>query len=446
MDVVRNLTAEGQLLEVNSASFMFNTEDLDKLKAAAVEQVEKVLQAGLRFTGSGWSPGRARWVLSKLSGCDLKKPTIMPYRNVWLCTVALVTGAELPVRDLPQDCAIVAFDLAARVTRCSRQEAKRDSAVRFARRKPTSLPRELLFLWERARTGQQQAGLKTLLNNIPLWSNLPPRAPEIAGAGDTTLDVDMRDISQKVLNLLHVQAQLLGKPERQAQLQCWQVTAEVYFGLQYLRKKLARPNLKLKQNSNTLFSNKEVQQHKLLTGLQELCAGAAPTGNTKFSFRKNQNFHFNGRTLNPQQGHPFLFSTGKQLLAQPSQELEAKRSATGGESEGGKSKHSMGYGSQLKGQDGHIKGYGSQLKGYGSQLKGYGSQRSSQGGTSGHGGQGDKLPLGSVQAFCRSPNRSFATSGPIPKVGKLYGLVAGTCSSVCTQSHNPGGGAKVTHR
>ena len=82
---------------------------------------------------------------------------------------------------------------------------------------------ELSLLWEGASTGQKQAGLETLLGTIPQCNNLPSRVPPIAAACDASVNM-----SQQVLQCLHVHPQLLGDPERQAQLQCLQITAEVY--------------------------------------------------------------------------------------------------------------------------------------------------------------------------------------------------------------------------
>ena len=78
--------------------------------------------------------------------------------------------------------------------------------------------------------------------------------------GDTKLDRELKVISYQVLSLLHVQGNFLGCAD-DVQLQCWQFTAQVYFELQKLRKKLTVPSFKFERNSETLFTENEVRQH-----------------------------------------------------------------------------------------------------------------------------------------------------------------------------------------
>ena len=73
---------------------MFIMEEALQLRKASPEQIVEILLAGSRVTGSGWSTGKASRALYQLSGVALVKPTIVPYRDLWLFAIALITDTD----------------------------------------------------------------------------------------------------------------------------------------------------------------------------------------------------------------------------------------------------------------------------------------------------------------------------------------------------------------
>ena len=71
MELYNKLISEDQ---ETWTSFMFNVEDLKKIKLLQDDLVSQLLLAGARFLGLGWSPERASKRLLELSGFFLVKP------------------------------------------------------------------------------------------------------------------------------------------------------------------------------------------------------------------------------------------------------------------------------------------------------------------------------------------------------------------------------------
>ena len=165
MELYNKLTTEGDLQEA-WASFMFNMEDLKKMKMLQADLVLQLLLAGAEFLGIGWSPERARERLWQLSGCRLGKKKFEVYLHVWLLTIALVTGAQLPMLGLSQDGEAAAFALATAFDRQVEepsQDQEQGPEQVWSRGDPNplkenkgSLNNRLLALWHRAERGDHQ--------------------------------------------------------------------------------------------------------------------------------------------------------------------------------------------------------------------------------------------------------------------------------------------------
>ena len=223
MEIFYKLTSAGAQLEGAWTSFLFNLEDLKRLKELQANLILQLLAAGSRFLGSGWSPERARDKLYALCGCFLQKPQVQPYINIWLCTIALVTGAPFPLQ-LSQDEAAATFALAGSVNKSvERQEFKEQPPhLKFPPcNKEEEKLESMLKLWQRAEKGAHPIAAKALLQRWPRVSGLPAHAPRAQIARDAPLqDSELERISEKVLNLLHIQTHFLERADRQAQLEC----------------------------------------------------------------------------------------------------------------------------------------------------------------------------------------------------------------------------------
>ena len=85
-ELISKLTSEGAEFESTWASFMFNMTQVKVLKEkASKDDVLQVLAAGTRFSGTGWSTGKASKAFRKLTGCSVVRSTIVLCRCLALC-------------------------------------------------------------------------------------------------------------------------------------------------------------------------------------------------------------------------------------------------------------------------------------------------------------------------------------------------------------------------
>ena len=290
---------------------MLNMEELKMLKMMKANSIDKVLSAGPRYLGMGWSPERARDRLMALTGYFLVEPKFTSYLQTWLLTIALVTGASLPPLNLSQEATAAAFALAAAFEQQAptggEKAAEHPGNLQFPwDEEKKELPRELQELWRRAQKGEKSIDMQDILKGLPAWDGMPSRAPQNNLAGDHPQDRRLKGISEQVLHLLHAQAHTLDHSDRQLQLQCWQWAAQLYFWLQKLRKDLAVPDCKSGTSKN-LFTMNDVEHHRLQ---QQLHSIRSKHEKEKFSLPMNESFVFNGRNKLSQQGYPFRSATG----------------------------------------------------------------------------------------------------------------------------------------
>jgi len=160
LDLVTSLTQEGPAFQGNWANFLVNVDQamyLKNKKDMKKEDILAVLMAGQRFTGTGWTTGRASKKLFDLSGVGIVKSSIDCYRDCWLYAVAMLTGVHLPLVELAPDCAEAAFNLVAYLEQPTEgqghpvtvndSESESDDDFKFAWDEPTTpAPRELQAL------------------------------------------------------------------------------------------------------------------------------------------------------------------------------------------------------------------------------------------------------------------------------------------------------------
>ena len=138
-----------------------------------------------------------------------------------------------------------------------------------------SLPPDLLTLWQRALTGTRKVDLKAFLDGLPIWKEVPTRAPENnhRGDGKGSRDKLYRYWSQMLLHLIRSQA-VLHSILRNFELedcislsqQHFQLLAELYTKMLEERKKSSIPNSVVSQ-TNVLFNREDLandsQQQKI---------------------------------------------------------------------------------------------------------------------------------------------------------------------------------------
>ena len=152
---------------------MFNLEELKKIKMLQVD-FDELLLAGSRYLGKGWTPERARNRLMQLSGYFLMKPKFASYLQTWLLTIALVTGASLPLLHISQEVTEAAFALTAayetRAPTVGEKAVQQPGDLRFPwDEEKKKLPRELQELWRRAEKGEKPIDMTGVLSKLPTW-------------------------------------------------------------------------------------------------------------------------------------------------------------------------------------------------------------------------------------------------------------------------------------
>lgn len=306
-------TPENPQFEPTWATFIF---DIDKLKTLLNKDMLKILNAGLQFNGGGLSTGTLSKRLFQVSGVAMVKSTFAPYRDAWLLGMALLSNLELPALEAAPDVAEAAFALTAAIEGepwPDEGQAAPDKELEavFDWDEPASaLPKELQELWARSTRPEQKIDLKALLSAVPRFTGLPSRAPEnnLLPAQKKKEDAALRAASQTVLHSLRILANNYVKeadPQLQARanLQVWQVLAELYHKLQGERKDLAVPGFCRTQNSggsgDLLFTEEDVKSQRLEKNIQQISMGGQicqPSGHTfRSSTEPGQQYQFKWR-------------------------------------------------------------------------------------------------------------------------------------------------------
>ena len=195
LDLVTSLTQEGPQFETNWAHFLFNVGQamcLKEKKAKAElkdDDIIAILVAGRKYTGSGWSTGRASRRLFELSHVGVIRATIAGYRDAWLYSLALLTDVDVPQTELEADLAAAAFSLVEWLENPQEVPQEPNSPLsvdddsedeyRFSWDTPTvACPKELLALWTRANKGSKKVNLKEILEGLAPLEGLPNKPPE----------------------------------------------------------------------------------------------------------------------------------------------------------------------------------------------------------------------------------------------------------------------------
>ena len=119
----------------------------------------------------------------ELSGYLLVEPKFACYLQTWLLTIALVTGASMPLLHISQEAKVAAFTLAAAIAKQSpsagkkAQEQPGDLQFPWDEEK-RKLPKELQELWRRAQKGEKAIDMQGVLSKLHTWEGMASRAPQ----------------------------------------------------------------------------------------------------------------------------------------------------------------------------------------------------------------------------------------------------------------------------
>ena len=210
IDPVRLVNPSDPSFPQSWANLFFNVEQVRLLIAESDPSLlTEILSAGLSCDGVGWNTAKATARLYELTRVTLVIDTLQVYLLSFLFSVALAGGVEVPSLKLPEKSADAAMGLyelwtrggAARGTEFSEAKVKKRAANETSameedgaepgaeQRLPweeaeEDLPEDLAQLWARAQEGTKKLDVKRLLQDIPVFRQLPARPPENNHRGD----------------------------------------------------------------------------------------------------------------------------------------------------------------------------------------------------------------------------------------------------------------------
>jgi hypothetical protein len=267
---------------------MFNMEQAHLLKQAKAEEIMAILAAGSKFTGTGWSTGRASKALYEICSKALVKATIEPYVQVWLYALAIITGVDLPAAELPQELAEAAFAIASACEMKENEDGQEDVSNNLVEDEDAAdykfdwdvpeqeLPRELMALWTRAQQGDQKIEIRKLLEAHPPLQHIPPRAPEnnLCPEWRKKPDSFLKSVDQQLLNVIRLLAyQWIRPANTTAALQVWQYLCELHVKVCQERRELAVTGISRMTHSSggdVLFTDEDVKAQRLEQNIQKI--------------------------------------------------------------------------------------------------------------------------------------------------------------------------------
>ena len=282
-DLVTSLTQDGPQFEANWATFLFNVDQAMYLKERRMKEeikdddIMNIVLAGQRYTGSGWSTGRASRRLHELSGIGVIKGTIQGYRDCWLYSLALLVELDLPQVELSAELGQAAFSLVGWIQHAEQHPEEQEAPVnlddsseeedfKFAWDTPSvPCPKELLALWQRAKEGDRRVAVKDILEGLAPLEGLPQRPAEnnLLPFHKKTQDQVYKVISQQILHVLRVWGHRYEKRVSLAvDMQMFQYLSEIYWKIQHERRDLSVPGSGKQQagsGQEHLFTEEDVK-------------------------------------------------------------------------------------------------------------------------------------------------------------------------------------------
>ena len=295
------------------------------------------------------------------------------YIHLWLYALALAFQIEVQDLVLGDKAAEGAFHLMELITGEPDQapEDLEDMKLDWEPEEQ-ALPKELLYLWQKAKTGERLE-VRELLEQVPKFKDIPAKAPE-NNHKPSPNDKQLRVLQNSLLHSLrlfghtyHLLQERSAEQDGQTTFQqAWKFLADIYFKLEETRKESAIPGSTAA--SDQLFTKNDINNALL----HQKIKGFRPFGPRTFYRRYS----------------PTLSGVG----AYSFRPLSAKGKS------GGKSGFGFGYGSQKPTQLGRGFGYGSQK---GGASRGYGSR-----------GRGKGMPKTGAMPFAHFPSQAEVRRRP----------------------------------
>ena len=293
--------------------FFYNEDAVVKVLGEDNGRIQDILAAGHSWNGAGWTTTRAAVSLRALTSVAMVSTEVDDYRDSFLYSLALSAGVEVPALQLKDKAADAAFALyerwgcAARpggepqvagpvpgaggpgptlggrgvagvgdsagvsATQQEQPSEENDEDVMLWDTPEVPLPGDLLILWNRAKLGQKKLDLKSFLEQLPLWAEIPARAPDNNHRqdGKNVRDKMYKFWSQTILHLLRSQAVLhsvlkdwAGMDEENGEIvvlsqQHYQLMCELYQRILEERKRSSIPGSVIKED-NVLFQKEDI--------------------------------------------------------------------------------------------------------------------------------------------------------------------------------------------
>ena len=207
-------------------SFLFNVEAVKQITREIGEdlpQYAAILQAGQRWQGEGCTTGYCSRTLFMAAGVTLVSSSFLEYLNAFLFSLSLHWSLDVSQLSLPERGSDAAFQLAQLYAHEEQgmdidtqnpnlpgeSEDDVEAKMTFPWEEPeVPLPKELLTLWERSAQGLRRLDLKSLLETLPRWQQLPgrPKVNNYRSDAGRLPDKAYRLAQQQLLHLLRLQA------------------------------------------------------------------------------------------------------------------------------------------------------------------------------------------------------------------------------------------------
>ena len=286
------------------SEFLFNV----PLARSFLEKVPKetttaCLNQGHKWSGSGWTTSRASRVVYELTGVPLVTSRVEHYRNAFLYAIAMAKEVEILELDLPDRASEVAYNLCAilcdpnwpypeqpapgdpaGVAQKEEEDAKAEAEIAGLEwdEQTEELPKELKFIYDQVLAGKRKLELRSVLECLPKFSELPARAPEnnFRKDGQRSQDRTVKTWQQSLLHILRMQAVLyLGvqngadpKEIETLQQQQFQLACEMYCKMSNWRKEASVPGC-VPTGETVLFEKEEMQTVTQMNKVNQMARG-----------------------------------------------------------------------------------------------------------------------------------------------------------------------------
>ena len=271
--------------------FLYNVQAVQALTEELKDHPEgfaEILTAGLLWEGQGCSTGHCSRELYKTCGVTLVTGNFKEYLNAFLYSLTLHWALEVQSLTLDGQAAQAAFllqglycqqanqDMQIDDDKASGNQSEDENEMFFPWEEETvGLPKELAVLLERALSGSSRLNIKTLLEQLPRFAEVPqrPKVNNYRNAGASQLDKSIKVAQQHLLHSLRLQAVLYGlereTPEGQSAeetketrrilaLQLFQLTADAYAKAEQERKEFVLPGCTAAVEDN-LFNQEDLK-------------------------------------------------------------------------------------------------------------------------------------------------------------------------------------------